>query len=128
MTYYEMLKLAHVACVVISGSLFIYRYAVLNMHPDRPLAKALKVLPHINDTVLLFSAIGMLSLIGLNPFTTPWLLTKIVALLVYIVLGTICMRSLPGSRRQSVSFAAAISVFAYIVLVGLSKQVIPLGH
>jgi len=78
-----MLKLAHVACVVISGSLFIYRYARLNRHPDRPLAKALKVLPHINDTVLLFSAIGMLSLIGLNPFTTPWLLTKIVALRVY---------------------------------------------
>ena len=120
-----MLKLAHVACVAISGSLFIYRYAVLNMHPHRPLAKALKVLPHINDTVLLFSAIGMLSLIGLNPFTTPWLLTKIMALLVYIALGTICMRSLPGSRRQSVSFAAAISVFAYIVLVGLSKQVFP---
>jgi uncharacterized membrane protein SirB2 len=128
MTYYEILKLAHVACVVISGSMFIYRYAVLNMHPDRPLAKALKVLPHINDTVLLSCAIGMLSLIGLNPFTTPWLLAKIVALLAYIVLGTICMRSLPGSRHQTVSFVAAISVFAYILLVGLSKQAIPLGH
>ncbi len=128
MTYYEILKLAHVACVVISGSMFIYRYAVLNMHPDRPLAKALKVLPHINDTVLLSCAIGMLSLIGLNPFTTPWLLAKIVALLTYIVLGTICMRSLPGSRHQTVSFVAAISVFAYILLVGLSKQAIPLGH
>lgn len=123
-----MLKLGHVACVVISGSLFIFRYARLSLYPDQPLTKALKVVPHINDTVLLFSAIGMLSLIGLNPFKTPWLLAKIVALLVYIVLGTICMRSLPGSRRQAVSFVAAISVFAYIVLVGLSKQAIPLGH
>jgi len=96
------------------------------MHPEQPLAKALKVLPHINDTVLLSCAIGMLSLIGLNPFTTPWLLAKIVALLVYIVLGAICMRSLPGSRRQAVSFVAAISVFAYILLVGMSKQAIPL--
>ncbi len=128
MTYYEMLKLAHVASVVISGSLFVYRYARLSMHPDQPLPKALKVLPHINDTVLLSCAIGMLTLIGLNPFTTPWLLAKIVALLVYIVLGTVCMRSLPGSRRQSASFVAAISVFAYILLVGLSKQVIPLVH
>ena len=96
------------------------------MHPDPPLAKALTVLPHINDTVLLSCAIGMLILIGLNPFTTPWLLAKIVALLVYIVLGAICMRSLPGSRRQAVSFVAAISVFAYILLVGMSKQAIPL--
>jgi len=128
MTYYEMLKLAHVACVVISGSLFVYRYTRLRIHPDQALPKALKVLPHINDTALLLFAIGMLSLIGLNPFTAPWLLTKIVALPVYIVLGVICMRSLPGSRRQAVSFVAAISVFAYIVLVGLSKQAIPLGH
>ncbi len=123
-----MLKLAHVACVVISGSLFVVRYARLRIYPNQPLPKALKVLPHINDTVLLFSAIGMLSLIGLNPFATPWLLAKIAALVLYIVLGMICMRSLPGSRRQAVSFVAAISVFAYIVLVGLSKQAIPLSH
>ena len=128
MTVYYMLKLAHVATVVISGSLFVYRYARLSIHPDQPLPKALKVLPHINDTVLLSCAIGMLALIGLNPFTTPWLLVKIVALLVYIALGTVCMRSPPGSKRQAISFVAAISVFAYIILVGLSKQVIPLGH
>jgi uncharacterized membrane protein SirB2 len=128
MTFYHMLKLAHVALVVTSGSLFVYRYARLRMHPDQPLPKALKVLPHINDTVLLVCAIGMLSLIGLNPFTIPWLLAKIVALVLYIVLGIICMRSLPGSRRQSISFVAAISVFAYIVLVGLSKQAIPLAY
>jgi uncharacterized membrane protein SirB2 len=126
MTFYNLLKLGHIACVVISGSLFIYRYARLSLHPDRPLPKALKVLPHVNDTVLLSCAIGMLILIGLNPFSTPWLLAKIVALLVYIVLGAICMRSSPGSRRQTVSFVAAISVFAYILSVGLSKQVIPL--
>ena len=125
MTFYYMLKLTRVACVVISGSLFIFRYTRLSMRPDQPLAKALKVLPHINDTVLLVSAIGMLSLIGLNPFTTPWLLAKILALLVYITLGAICMRSLPGSKRQTVSFVGAISVFAYILLVGLSKQVYP---
>lgn len=125
MTFYETLKLAHISCVVISGSLFIYRYARLSLHPDQALPKALKVLPHINDTVLLSCAIGMLVLIGLNPFTTPWLLAKIVALVVYIVLGTICMRSLPGSRRQNVSFVTAISVFAYILLVGFNKQVMP---
>ena len=128
MTYYEVLKLAHVTCVVISGTLFIYRYARLRICPDQPFPKALKILPHINDTALLASAIGMLSLIGLNPFTTPWLLAKIVALVLYIVLGMICMRSLPGSRCQAVSFVAAISVFAYIVFVGLSKQAIPLTY
>ena len=126
MTLYDLLKLGHVSAVVVSGSLFAYRYVRLNLHPDQPLAKPLKVLPHVNDTVLLACAIGMLSLLGLNPLTSPWLTAKILALLVYIVIGAICMRSPPGSRRQTVSFVAAISVFAYILLVGLGKQVIPL--
>lgn len=124
MTSYEILKLAHITCVAISGSLFIYRFARLRVRPEQPLAKALKILPHINDTVLLACAIGMLVLIGLNPLTTPWLLAKIVALIAYILLGAICMRSLPGSRRQAISFIAAISVFAYILFVALSKQVL----
>ena len=126
MTLYDLLKLGHISAVVVSGSLFAYRYVRLNLHPDQPLARPLKVLPHINDTVLLACAIGMLSLLGLNPLTLPWLTAKILALLVYIVIGAICMRSPPGSRRQTVSFVAAISVFAYILLVGLGKQVIPL--
>jgi uncharacterized membrane protein SirB2 len=126
MNLYEILKLGHVFCVVVSGSLFIYRYAKLHMCPEQPLAKALRVLPHINDTVLLACAIGMLSLIGLNPFTTPWLTAKILALVLYIVLGAICMRAVPGSRRQTVSFVAAISVYAYILVVGISKQAFPL--
>jgi uncharacterized membrane protein SirB2 len=126
MTLYDLLKLGHVSAVVVSGSLFAYRYVRLNLHPDQPLARPLKVLPHVNDTVLLACAIGMLSLLGLNPLTSPWLTAKILALLVYIVIGAICMRAPPGSRRQTVSFVAAISVFAYILLVGLGKQVIPL--
>ncbi len=68
----------------------------------------------------------MLSLIGLNPFKAPWLFAKILALPVYIVIGAICMRSPPDSRRQTASFIAAIIVFAYILLVGMGKQVIPL--
>jgi uncharacterized membrane protein SirB2 len=126
MTLYDLLKLAHVSSVVISGSLFIYRFVRLGAKPNQPLPKALKVVPHINDTVLLGCALGMLYVAGINPFTTPWLFAKILALLAYIVIGAICMRSTPGSKRQTVSFVAAISVFAYILLVGLSKQVMPL--
>jgi uncharacterized membrane protein SirB2 len=126
MTLYDLLKLAHVTCVVISGSMFIYRFARMTTRPDQPLPKALKVVPHINDTILLGCALGMLYVAGINPFTMPWLFAKILALLAYIVIGAICMRSIPGSKQQTVSFVAAISVFAYILLVGLSKQVMPI--
>jgi len=126
MTLYDLLKLAHVTCVVISGSLFIYRFARMNTRPDQPPPKTLKVVPHINDTILLGCALGMLYVAGINPFTMPWLFAKILALLAYIIIGAICMRSIPGSKQQTVSFVAAISIFAYILLVGLSKQVMPI--
>ena len=126
MTLYALFKLTHVSAVVISGSLFIYRFARMSMRPGQPLPKALMVVPHVNDTVLLGCALGMLYMAGINPFTTPWLFAKIAALLAYILIGVICMRSAPGSRQQTLSFVAAISVFAYILLVGLSKQVMPL--
>lgn len=125
MSTYELLKLVHVSSVVISGLLFAYRFAWLWKFPEQSLAKVLKILPHINDTILLAAAIGMLSVIGLNPFVTPWLLAKILALVAYIVLGALCIRAKAGSRRQVAYFAAAVSVFAYILLVAVGKQVFP---
>lgn len=122
MTFYALMKLLHVLCVAISGSLFAYRFAHLSRRPEKPLARVLTVLPHVNDTLLLSAAIAMLVITGLNPFVTPWLLAKIVALLGYILLGAICLRAAPGSRRQWVTFIAAMSAFAYIVLVALSKS------
>lgn len=122
MTTYEILKTIHVSCVIISGVLFSYRFVMLNLYPDRTLAKPLKVLPHVNDTVLLTAAIGMLIVVKINPLETPWLLAKIVALLVYVVLGAICLRAKPGSPRQMMFFVAAAATFAYIVWIALSKQ------
>lgn len=127
MSSYEILLFTHVSCVVVSASLFVVRFALLNRHPERPLAKPLKVFPHIVDTVLLGAAIGMLALTTLNPFQVPWLTAKIGALLAYIIVGAICLRALPGSQRQNLAFVAAVTIFAYIVLVALSKQVVPLN-
>jgi len=122
---YELLKLIHQATVVITISLFMYRFSLLARFPDRALPKPLKILPHINDTLLLAVAIGMLAILHLNPFTTPWLLAKLVALLLYIVLGAMCLRAAPGSRRQVALFVAAITCFSYIILVALRKQWLP---
>ena len=125
MTSYELLRLTHISCVAISVVLFTYRYLRLAMDPARLLPKALKVIPHINDSVLLAAAIGMLVLIGLNPLQAPWLVAKILALLLYIVLGALCLRARPGSRHQAVLFVGAIGVFSYILLVAVTKQPVP---
>jgi len=125
MTAYALLKLLHQVTVVASISLFVYRYSLLTRFPQRPLPRYLKVLPHVNDTVLLAAAIGMLVTLHLNPFAMPWLTAKIVALLVYIVLGGLCLRAPPRSARQAGLFVAAVVCFSYIVWVALRKQWLP---
>ncbi len=126
MTAYFLLKFMHIAFVSISALLFTYRFALLNLYPHRSLPKTLRVVPHVNDTLLLASAIGMLVLVELNPIRAPWLLAKFAALLVYIGLGAVCMHAKPRSLQQSASFVAAVAVLLYIVAVALSKRVLPL--
>jgi len=125
MTIYESLKLVHITCVVASGALFALRFALLRGRSKDQLPKLLRVLPHIIDTVLLGAAIGMLSLTSVNPFEVSWLTAKIMALIAYIGFGAMCLRSEPASRRQAVLFLIAISIYFYIVLVALSKLVVP---
>lgn len=122
---YDVLKLTHVSCVVVSASLFTYRFLQLRIYPDRSLAKTLKVLPHIVDTVLLAAAIGMLIVIGTDPFQVSWLTAKMVVLLLYIGLGAMCLRATPGSLHQTALFIASLAAFSYIVVVALYKQVDP---
>jgi uncharacterized membrane protein SirB2 len=125
MNIFAILKSMHIVAIVISISLFLYRYSLLVRKPATPLARPLKIIPHINDTVLLAAAIGMLATLHLNPFTTPWLLAKLVALPLYIVLGAMCFRAEAGSKRQTLFFALAIAAFSYILFAALTKQFSP---
>lgn len=122
---YYTLKAIHLGCVVVSIAGFAARY--LLMLADSPLrgARALRVLPHVVDTVLLASAVAMAWLLGLNPLQHPWLAAKILALLAYIVLGTIALRRGRTRSARALAGLAAMLVYAYMVLVAITKS--PLG-
>lgn len=122
---YEALKMLHQATVVVTISLFVYRFSLLVRFPDRKLPRTLKILPHINDTLLLSAAIGMLAILQLNPLTSSWLLAKLLALLLYVALGAMCLRAQPGSSRQTWLFVAAVACFFYIALAALRKSWLP---
>ena len=81
-----------------------------------------KVVPHVVDTLLLGSALVMVFWSGQYPFVQPWLTAKVLALVVYIVLGTIALKR--GKTRGVRAFAllAALATFAYIVAVALTRQ------
>ena len=64
------------------------------MLTDSPLLRRRlsKVLPHMIDTLLLASAVGMLLIWQLSPLQSDWLMAKIIALLVYVGLGMVALR------------------------------------
>ena len=51
-----------------------------------------KIVPHVVDTLLLVSALTLVFWSDQYPFEQPWLTAKVLALIVYIALGTIALK------------------------------------
>lgn len=121
---YLMLKHLHMTMAALSFAGFFIRG--LWMWRQSPLLhkKLVKILPHIVDTLLLVSALALAGLLRYSPGDHPWLMTKIVFLVVYIILGVIAFRNSNPALRKC-SWLAALVVFIYIVSVAISKN--PLG-
>jgi len=119
-----LLKQLHMLFAFISLLGFVTRGVW--MLRDSPLLRQrwVRILPHINDTLLLVSAISLAVLMGLSPGAHPWLMTKILALFVYIGLGVLAFRH-PRKPVRTLAWLAALVVFMFIVSVAFSKQ--PLG-
>jgi uncharacterized membrane protein SirB2 len=64
----------------------------------------------------------MAVLARLSPLAHPWLLAKIVALLAYIVLGSLALRRGRTRGLRSAAFAGAVLTFVYIVGVALTRD------
>jgi uncharacterized membrane protein SirB2 len=80
-----------------------------------------KILPHIIDTLLLASALVLAYHLRLTPGENPWLLAKILALVVYIGLGVVAFKHHQAGVRK-VTWLLALLVFAYIVAVAITKN------
>ncbi|MFW2439167.1 MAG: SirB2 family protein [Arenicellales bacterium] len=112
----------HVVAAFLSISGFIFRGILRLSSSDLLNKKWLKISPHVNDTILIISAIVLLQRADLSVLNTPWLQAKIVALILYITLGLIAFRFAKTPAIRLFAWIAAIFVFAYIVAVAITKN------
>lgn len=122
---YFALKHLHVACVVLSGLGFCLRgYWML---AGSPLLRArwVRVAPHLVDTVLLASALGMVFLSSQYPFIEAWLTAKVLGLVAYVGCGTMALKRAKSASGRAAFFVLALAIFAYIVAVAVAKDPIP---
>lgn len=122
MEIYPYLKLAHITTALISIALFALRVVLSLERPYRSLPAVLRITPHVNDSLLLGSAIGLVMLSQQYPLTTAWLNAKIIALLLYIGLGSYALKKARGFRARLAWGSAAMITALYIVAVARSQS------
>jgi uncharacterized membrane protein SirB2 len=118
----DTLKAVHIGSAVLSIGGFLLRGIWMLQDSPRLRARSTRILPHIIDSVLLFTAIALALRISQYPFVHAWLSAKVIALLVYIVSGSIALKYGKSRRVRAFSFGVALVVFPYIVGVALTRS------
>lgn len=122
MGFYSVLKHVHVSTAVITFCLFFLRGCWMLVDSPRLERPWVRIVPHVNDTLLLASAVTMAALIQQYPFVDGWLTAKILALLAYIGLGTVALKRGRTKTVKIAAWIAALVVFGYIVSVALNHD------
>lgn len=118
MNYY-LIKHIHMTAAGLSLLLFVVR-AYWSVTESALLQKKIvKILPHVIDTVLLTAGIILAAMIGPEQ---PWILAKIVLLLLYIGVGTIAIKRGRTPLQRAIAAVAAVALFIYIVGVAISHN------
>jgi uncharacterized membrane protein SirB2 len=122
---YQSLKHFHMGCAALSGSFFLLRGVWMMRASGMLQRRWVRVAPHVVDTLLLASAIGLAVWSHQYPGQQPWLTAKVLALLGYIVLGSVALKRGRTKTQRQAAFAAALALFAYIVSVAVTKRPFP---
>ncbi|OHC61488.1 MAG: regulator SirB [Rhodocyclales bacterium GWA2_65_19] len=119
---YILIKYVHVVSVVLSVTGFFLRGLLIIRASPLMNARWIKVLPHINDTILLAAAVSLAVMSEQYPFVVSWITAKVLGVTAYIILGSLALREGSTRRMRIVCWLAALAVFGWIVSVALTRQ------
>lgn len=122
---YLAVRVLHIGCAVLSIAGFALRGALMLRQSPVLQARFVRVAPHVVDTALLASAVWLAWFLGQVPFVHAWITAKLLALLLYIVLGMFALRRGRTKGRRTAAFVAALACAAYIVAVALTRDATP---
>lgn len=117
-----MIKLIHMSTAFISISLFLLRFFWMYRNSSMMTKKWVKIVPHVNDTVLLITATMLAISTQQYPFVDGWLSVKLTALLMYIIFGMFALKRAKEMKNKILFFILAIMTFSYIVSVALTRS------
>ncbi len=120
-----LIKYIHITSVALSYSLFFLRGVWMLRESPALQQRWARIAPHAVDTVLLTSAITLAWQLGISPLSAPWLAAKIVALMLYIVIGSVALKRGSTKRIRLIAWLTAQLVFFYLVSVAVTHNPAP---
>lgn len=122
MSIYELLKTLHIFLALFSGLGFALR-GFIRLVLNRPLAHPLvRFGPHLVDTLLLASGVGLWMILGISPLTVGWFGLKLLLIVVYIALGITAFR-IRHQGKAVLVFLAALATFVSIAWLAIFKPI-----
>ncbi|CAA0082764.1 Protein YchQ [BD1-7 clade bacterium] len=119
---YMALKHSHMMLALLTFLFFLTRSTWAFQGSALLEKKFVKIAPHIIDTFLLLTAIGLVLVTGFYPFVYGWVTAKIFALVAYIVFGLFTIKKAKNNTQRAVFFTLAVVTFLYMGNVAVSKN------
>lgn len=122
---YALIKQVHLTTIGITLALFLLRGFWMMAESKQLQARWVRIVPHVNDTLLLASGIALAVLLQQYPLVHGWLTAKLFALIAYILLGTIALKRGRTRGVRIGAWFAALLVFGYLVAVARTHDPLP---
>lgn len=124
--FYPQIRAVHMGAALASGGLFALRgLLLLGGHARLARATGLRLLSWSIDSVLLTAALMLVTLLPRALFGNGWLTMKLVLLPLYIALGHLALRQVPGQRGRALCWVLALLIF--LQMLGIARQHHPWG-
>lgn len=120
--FYLAVKHLHVTCVALSIAGFCLRGFLLLKKSALARRPVFRILPHINDSLLLAAALTLAAMSGQYPFIDAWLTAKVFGLIAYIILGSLAFKPGRPPVLRTAAGLAAVAVFGWVVSVAATRN------
>jgi uncharacterized membrane protein SirB2 len=120
---YLAIQHLHVLTAVITAVLFLLRGIWMLQSSSMLNKRWVNIVPHINDTILLGSAVVMVLWSSQYPFQQDWLTAKVLLLIAYIAAGTVALKRGRTKQVRVTAFILALAFLGYIFKIALTRQV-----
>jgi len=119
---YTGIKHSHLLFISLSFIFFFIRGSGMILNTDWYKKQWLNLTTYIIDSLLLVTGIVLAILSQQYPFIYGWLTVKLIAVILYILLGSIALSYGKTKTIRTLSWFTALIIFGYIIMVAIKKD------